>query len=93
MLTHPNFDPVAISLGPLAIRWYGLMYLAAFGFLWWLGRRRIAQGAAPVTRANLSMASSQPKPLPGSPGAAITSRIWDFPAASTNVTRAGQRAG
>jgi phosphatidylglycerol:prolipoprotein diacylglycerol transferase len=27
------------------------MYLAAFGFLWWLGRRRIAQGLAPVTRA------------------------------------------
>ena len=30
MLTHPNFDPIALSLGPLAIRWYGLMYLAAF---------------------------------------------------------------
>ena len=50
MLIHPNFDPIAISLGPLAIRWYGLMYLAAFGLLWWLGRRRIAQGAAPITR-------------------------------------------
>ena len=50
MLTHPNFDPIAISLGPLAIRWYGLMYLAAFGFLWWLGRIRIARGRAPITR-------------------------------------------
>jgi phosphatidylglycerol:prolipoprotein diacylglycerol transferase len=30
MLTHPNFDPVAIAVGPLAVRWYGLMYLAAF---------------------------------------------------------------
>jgi phosphatidylglycerol:prolipoprotein diacylglycerol transferase len=50
MLTHPNFDPIAISLGPLAIRWYGLMYLAAFGFLWWLGRMRIARGLAPITR-------------------------------------------
>lgn len=30
MLIHPNFDPVAIHLGPLAIRWYGLMYLLAF---------------------------------------------------------------
>ena len=28
MLIHPQFDPVAVSLGPLAIRWYGLMYLA-----------------------------------------------------------------
>src|SRR4030088_1638070 len=30
MLVHPNFDPVAISLGPIAIRWYGLMYLVGF---------------------------------------------------------------
>lgn len=50
MLTHPNFDPILISLGPLAIRWYGLMYLAAFGFLWWLGRMRIARGLAPIDR-------------------------------------------
>ena len=50
MLIHPNFDPVAIAIGPIAVRWYGLMYLAAFGFLWWLGHKRIAQGLAPVTR-------------------------------------------
>lgn len=41
MLIHPQFDPVAISLGPLAVRWYGLMYLAAFIQFWWLGRSRI----------------------------------------------------
>ncbi|ABM29959.1 prolipoprotein diacylglyceryl transferase [Nitratidesulfovibrio vulgaris] len=43
MLTFPRIDPVAITLGPLQFRWYGLMYL--FGFLsgWWLGRRRAAQ--------------------------------------------------
>lgn len=27
---HPQFDPVAISLGPLQVHWYGLMYLLAF---------------------------------------------------------------
>ncbi len=27
---HPAFDPIALSLGPVAIRWYGLMYLVAF---------------------------------------------------------------
>ncbi len=44
MLIHPQFDPVALSLGPLSVRWYGLMYLGAFGAFWWLGRRRaIAQ--------------------------------------------------
>ena len=44
MLVHPNFDPVAIQLGPLAIRWYGLMYLAGFAASYWLGRLRIAGG-------------------------------------------------
>ena len=41
MLIHPQFDPIAISFGPLAIRWYGLMYLAAFLQFWWLGKQRI----------------------------------------------------
>ncbi|MGE0874391.1 MAG: prolipoprotein diacylglyceryl transferase [Burkholderiales bacterium] len=53
MLMHPQIDPVAIAIGPIAIRWYGLMYLAAFGAFWWLGRRRIAQGLAPIRREQL----------------------------------------
>ena len=43
MLTHPQFDPVALQIGPLAIRWYGLMYLVAFTQFLLLGRMRIAQ--------------------------------------------------
>ena len=43
MLVHPNFDPVAIALGPIAIRWYGLMYLVAFAVSYGLGRLRIAR--------------------------------------------------
>ena len=43
MLVHPQFDPIAIQLGPLAVRWYGLMYLVAFGLLWAGGRWRIAR--------------------------------------------------
>ena len=53
MLIHPQFDPVAVSLGPLAIRWYGLMYLAAFAQFWWLGKRRI-ETQAHVARAGWS---------------------------------------
>ncbi|MDE2196135.1 MAG: prolipoprotein diacylglyceryl transferase [Gammaproteobacteria bacterium] len=30
MLTYPNFDPVALSLGPLKIHWYGITYLVGF---------------------------------------------------------------
>ena len=40
MLVHPQFDPVAIALGPLAIRWYGLMYIVGFVAGLLLGRRR-----------------------------------------------------
>jgi len=50
VLVHPSIDPIAFAVGPLAVRWYGLMYLAGFAAGWWLGLRRIARGAAPVTR-------------------------------------------
>lgn len=50
MLVHPNFDPIVFSIGPLAVRWYGLMYLTAFAFVWWLGSRRIKARVAPITR-------------------------------------------
>ncbi len=40
MLVHPQFDPVAIRLGPIAIRWYGLMYLVGFALFFFLGRYR-----------------------------------------------------
>jgi phosphatidylglycerol:prolipoprotein diacylglycerol transferase len=43
MLTFPNFDPVAIRIGPLAVHWYGLMYLLGFWGCWWLGTVRARQ--------------------------------------------------
>lgn len=36
-------DPIAASIGPLSIHWYGLMYLLAFGLFVLLGRLRIRQ--------------------------------------------------
>ena len=41
MLIHPQFDPIALHLGPLSVRWYGLMYLLAFVIVLTLGRYRI----------------------------------------------------
>ena len=41
MIQHPAIDPVALQLGPLAVHWYGLTYLAAFGLFFWLGTRRL----------------------------------------------------
>ncbi|WP_431025720.1 prolipoprotein diacylglyceryl transferase [Halomonas sp. H5] len=43
MLNYPAIDPVAISLGPLAIHWYGLMYVIGFVAAWWLGCRRASR--------------------------------------------------
>lgn len=34
MLVHPEFDPIALAIGPLKVHWYGLMYVVGFlGFL------------------------------------------------------------
>src|SRR5256885_12427117 len=41
MLMYPQIDPVALQIGPLAVHWYGLTYLAAFGLFLWLGTRRL----------------------------------------------------
>lgn len=40
MIPYPDIDPVAISLGPLKVHWYGLMYLIGFAGAWWLGTWR-----------------------------------------------------
>ena len=53
MLIHPQFDPVALQLGPLAIHWYGLMYLAGFMTFLWLGRKRIATLNDPLINSKL----------------------------------------
>lgn len=37
-LIHPQFDPVAISIGPVSVHWYGLMYLLAFVLFVVMGR-------------------------------------------------------
>jgi phosphatidylglycerol:prolipoprotein diacylglycerol transferase len=41
MLTYPKFDPVALQIGPLAIHWYGLTYVVAFGLFLLLARLRL----------------------------------------------------
>lgn len=43
MFIHPDINPVAISIGPLAVHWYGLMYLLSFLIGWGLGVVRTKQ--------------------------------------------------
>ncbi len=44
-----NLDPIAFHLGPVAVHWYGLMYLGGFFGGWWLGERRRRAGRLPVS--------------------------------------------
>ncbi len=57
MLVHPRFDPVALQLGPVAIHWYGLTYLLAFGLFILLARMRLQHPpyASAVPGSGLSM--------------------------------------
>ncbi len=43
MLEYPAMDPVAFQIGPLAARWYGIMYAVGFSLAWLLGRWRAAR--------------------------------------------------
>lgn len=47
-MIFPEIDPVALHIGPLAVRWYGLMYLTGFAAAWWLGRLRAGRPGAPI---------------------------------------------
>jgi phosphatidylglycerol:prolipoprotein diacylglycerol transferase len=59
MIAYPSIDPILVSIGPfgpvgpLAIRWYGLMYVIGFGVGWWLGRRRASQPGSSWTPADV----------------------------------------
>ncbi|HIF9076607.1 prolipoprotein diacylglyceryl transferase [Photobacterium damselae subsp. damselae] len=53
-LTFPQIDPVLVQIGPLAIRWYGLMYLIGFAFAMWLANRRAEQPGSGWTKDQVS---------------------------------------
>lgn len=53
MLVHPQFDPIAVQVGPLAVHWYGLMYLIGFTLFYLLGLYRCRQEWRGITKANL----------------------------------------
>ena len=45
LLPFPHIDPVLISLGPFAIRWYALAYIAGIVLAWWGIARVLRQKA------------------------------------------------
>ena len=58
-LPFPAIDPVLIEIGPFAIRWYALAYIAGIFFGWWYARRLVADASlwgpvgAPMTPSDL----------------------------------------
>ncbi len=43
MIPYPQIDPVIFRIGPMAARWYGMMYLLGFGAAYLLVRRQMVQ--------------------------------------------------
>ena len=54
MIPYPDIDPVAVKLGPVAIRWYGLAYVAGLMLGWWytVGLTKQARFNPPGSRPN-----------------------------------------
>ena len=40
-MTFPTIDPIIFSLGPLHVRWYGLMYVLGFAACYFLVQKQI----------------------------------------------------
>ena len=66
-----DLNPIAISLGPVQVRWYGIMYVIGIAVAWWLGNRRRAAGRLPVSADEFSDLAEAPgrwlvmqKPIP-----------------------------
>src|SRR6201987_4316148 len=58
LIAFPTFDPVAIAIGPIVIRWYALAYIGGIVFGWIYARalvktEKLGGGPAPITLAQL----------------------------------------
>lgn len=53
MITYPEIDPVAVSIGPVTVHWYGLMYLGGFAAGWLLARWRAKRPWSPITASQV----------------------------------------
>ena len=61
-MEFPQIDPIIFSIGPLSVRWYGLMYLIGFAFAMWLANRQAEKPNSGWTKEYTSnTASSQSK--------------------------------
>ena len=93
-LHFPEFDPVIFSIGPVALHWYGLMYLVGFIFAMWLATRRANRPGSGWTKnevENLLYAGFLGVFLGGRIGYVL---FYNFPQVKTHLmTKNGKRSG
>ncbi len=53
-LEFPQIDPIIFSVGPLSVRWYGLMYLIGFAFAMWFANRQAKKPGSGWTKDEVS---------------------------------------
>ena len=53
MISYPAINPVALSLGPLQIHWYGIMYLLAFAGAYFLAIRNSQRPWSPIKKTQV----------------------------------------
>lgn len=53
-LEFPEIDPIIFTVGPLSVRWYGLMYLIGFAFAMWWANRQAAKPNSSWTKEQVS---------------------------------------
>ena len=53
-LEFPQIDPIIFSIGPLSVRWYGLMYLIGFAFAMWFANRQASKSGSGWTKDEVS---------------------------------------
>ena len=53
VIAFPNIDPILLEIGPFALRWYALAYIAGIILGWWLGRRMVALAPVAATREQI----------------------------------------
>lgn len=53
-MTFPIIDPVFLRIGPLEMRWYGLMYILAFTTAYFLIRYAVEKRGIPLTRDDIA---------------------------------------
>ena len=67
VLVFPDFDPVLVHLGPLAIRWYALAYIVALVIGWRVMRRLAGWAPRVATPPRMTVRSKRSRPRPGRP--------------------------